>query len=138
MIAMSNPSDLVMAHVRDTLARHRFVHVGIVFGSAVRDALRRDSDIDIGVAGSRALNAKQKLKLIDELARSCERPVDLVDLHEASPQLLRQVLTTGRCVLKKEPATYAALLRKMWYGQADLMPNIERILAQRRKRAFGG
>ena len=71
---------------------------------------------------------------MDEIAGVFGRPIDLVDLSTAPAPVLRQVLTTGVCTLKKDVNLYANLLRKLWYDQADIMPNYGMILRRRRER----
>jgi len=75
---------------------------------------------------------------MDELACTFGRSIDLVDLTTASPPLVRQVLTEGVVILKRDCGLYAWLLRKLWYDQADIMPNYNLILRRRRERFVHG
>lgn len=77
--------------------------------------------------------AELSLKLSD----ACHREVDLIDLQANSGVILQQVLCEGKIILKKSVELYAALIRKMWYNQADEMPNVRMIWEQRRKRVNG-
>lgn len=124
--------------VQAALARHNEIQIGFVFGSIAQNREGPDSDLDIGVAAAAPLTAKQKLALMDEMAGVFGRPIDLVDLSTAPAPLLRQILTTGVCIIKKDTVMYANLLRKLWYDQADIMPNYEMILRRRRERFAGG
>lgn len=53
-----------------------------VFGSAVENRFREDSDIDLAVAG---LPPEIFFATMGRLANLFDRPVDLVDLDEADP-----------------------------------------------------
>ena len=135
---MNTEQNAIEEQVRAIVEQHPEIQLAVLFGSAVRGRLRPDSDLDVGVAAQIPLSAIQRLTLMDELALTSGRPVDLIDLTSASPPLLRQILTQGSVVVKKDPGLYAALLRKLWYDQADLMPGYRSILRRRRKRFAHG
>ena len=124
--------------IQTAMAGHDEIQIGFVFGSVARNSEGPGSDLDIGVAAAEPLTAKQKLALMDEMAGTFGRPIDIVDLSTASAPVLRQVFTTGVCIIKKDISLYANLLRKLWYDQADIMPNYEMILRRRRERFAGG
>jgi len=124
--------------IRAILEAHDDILVAFVFGSATSGRERQDSDLDVGVAGPDPLSPSRKLAIMDELACSFGRPIDLVDLATAPPLLLRQVLTKGVIILKRDVSTYAWLLRKLWYDQADIMPNYRSVLRRRRERFIHG
>lgn len=53
-------------NLSETLAAFPYIKLGMLFGSVGRGGERRDSDsdLDLAVAGSRLLNADQKIELI--------------------------------------------------------------------------
>ena len=124
-----NVSEKLLAVLR----RHPEVQVAFLFGSMARGSEHRDSDLDVGIASTAPMSPDQKLLLSDDLAVEFGRPVDLVDLTTASPPVLRQAIM-GIRVLKRDTGVYAALLRKLWYDDADIMPNYNMILRTRRER----
>jgi predicted nucleotidyltransferase len=68
-----------------------------LFGSVARGEERRDSDVDVGVVftvgGLRTLEDLDRLaEMQDQLSRVVDRPVDLVPLNDAPPDLLHRVL----------------------------------------------
>ena len=130
--------EFLVAQLRDALAVDPSLQVACLFGSAVRDQLRADSDIDVAVLADKPLAPEQKLSLAQHLEASLSRPVDLLDLSTLSGAILQQVLCTGRVVLRKNPDALAALMRKMIYHQADMMPYIRRTLAERQRRFLHG
>jgi predicted nucleotidyltransferase len=65
-----------------------------VFGSATKDGLRPDSDIDIAVRG---LPPTVYFSAISKASDLLGRPVDLVDLDDPTP-LVRHLLGSGELV----------------------------------------
>lgn len=120
---------------QEVLQQHPQIQIGIVFGSAGTDRQRASSDVDVAVAAACVLKTTERIALLDALALRLERPVDLVDLKAVSGTILQQALSKGRIVLNRNPMLYAELILKMWYDQADLMPNYNMIL-RRRLEAF--
>ena len=128
----------VFERIRDVLNNFPEIHVAILFGSAVKNRLTPDSDIDIAVSGEHPLEYSQKSDLHYALSTVLSHEVDLIDLHEVSGLILRQVLGTGVIVKKDSTTLFAALLKKMWYNQADMMPHTLMILKKHCRRfAYG-
>lgn len=65
-----------------------------VFGSATKDRLRPDSDIDMAVSG---LPSNIYFSAISRVSDLLGRPVDLVDLDDSTP-LVRHLLGSGELV----------------------------------------
>jgi uncharacterized protein len=112
------------------------VRLAIVFGSLAAGKGGRESDLDLAVDAGRPLTADEKLTLIGLLAEQTGRPVDLVDLHAIGEPLLGQVLRHGKRVLGSA-TSYADLLRRHLFDQADYLPYHRRILAERRRAWIG-
>lgn len=53
--------------VARTLAPHPEIQLAFVFGSAARDALRPDSDVDVAVLAASRLSPEARLELMAEL-----------------------------------------------------------------------
>lgn len=70
-----------------------------LFGSAVTDQLRSDSDIDIAIATHQPMEASKLGRLVGELEKCVDRPIDVVDLDRAGPILAMQVLRHGELLL---------------------------------------
>jgi len=109
------------------------INLAIVFGSVAAGAEREDSDIDIAVDAGRPLTSAEKMALISEIAAHTGRPVDLVDLQTAGEPLLGQILRHGARILGGN-TSYANLIRKHLFDNADFMPYRDRILQVRRRR----
>ena len=124
--------DDTIESIREVLSESSPVDVAFVFGSASRDQLKDDSDVDVAVAGATALSSAEKMTLIEALALATGRPVDLIDLRTSPPLVFRQALTTGTCVVRRDRTLYADLLKRLWYDHADLLPLHDQILTYRR------
>lgn len=109
------------------------IRVAFAFGSVAAGTPKADSDLDIGVAGSEPLSSTRRMELIETIARCTGRPVDLVDLNTAGPVVLTRALSRGKKILVNGTDLYARLLSRMQFGNADLLPYIERTHRERRK-----
>ena len=67
-----------------------------VFGSAARQELRQESDVDLAVLARRPLGQIARWHLQEGIAAAIGRDVDLVDLRAASTVMRVQVLREGR------------------------------------------
>ena len=86
-------------------------------GSAVRDELRPDSDIDLALllAPGEALPAADQSALVVTLTSLLGRPVDLGLLSAKNLVYMRQAVLAGRCIYRR-PFSKAALMVATWLG----------------------
>ena len=118
--------------ITDLLRSVEGVKAAWLFGSVARGQSRPDSDLDVAVLGSRPLSAGTKKRLMEQLARRCGRPVDLIDLQATHGPIVGQVLRQGRRLFCDDAVLYAQLMKRWMFDQADWMPLRRRILATRR------
>ena len=104
------------------------VEIVILFGSAVKDRLIRQSDIDIAFAQKTITPHEKKIDIYISLEKSLGRDIDLIDLHQVNGHILKNILCKGDIVIKKSIPLLAFFLKKMWYNQADMMPKTRMIL----------
>ncbi|NTW52989.1 MAG: nucleotidyltransferase domain-containing protein [Chlorobiaceae bacterium] len=123
-------------HLGAILERHGAIRLALLFGSLAKGTFNRESDLDIAVGAARPLDVQEKIVLIEELAEAIGRPVDLVDLSTVGEPLLGQILSGGRRILGDD-ASYADLVLKHLYNQADFVPYQKRILQLRRSAWIG-
>lgn len=116
--------------IRDQLARDpRGVVAAYLFGSQARGDARPDSDVDVAVlygeAPPRTL-AGQPFDTEDELAGALGRPVQLVVLNTASPDLVHRVLRDGILVVDRDRSArirFEVAARNAYF---DLKPFLDR------------
>lgn len=116
------------------LQRHEHVEAAWLFGSVAQDLERPSSDLDVAVLGDRPLTAAEKEQLIDRLAQTSGRPVDLIDLQTTRGPIVGRILREGTRLFCDDPTLYAELIKRWWFDQADWFPYRRRILKDRRKR----
>lgn len=104
------------------------VEIVIVFGSAVKDRLARKSDIDIAFAQKKMASYEKKTQIYIALEKAMRRDIDLIDLHQVNGHILKNILCEGDVLVKRSVPLFAFFLKKMWYNQADMMPNTRMIL----------
>ncbi len=118
--------------LRMLLESHDGVELAILFGSVAKNSARLDSDIDIAILANHPLSATEKTKLIEAIALTCDRPVDLVDLRTAGEPLLGEILKGVR--ITGSDQNYARLLTRHLLDAADFLPLQQRILQARREK----
>ena len=120
------PEKDVFQAVTTVLAEEPGLRVAIVYGSAAAGKMRRDSDVDVAVLFGRPLDMDARLVLWGKLTDSLRREVDLVDLYDLGGEILHQVLTKGRVVIKNDEAAYYWLFKRMVYDREDFMRLVRR------------
>lgn len=128
----------ILEPIRSVLRNYPEVKLCIVFGSVATGRASAGSDLDIAVAGDRALTEEQYLNLCDAFSSATPRMVDLLDLMTANGEILKQALSQGVLVQNLDKGLYARLIIRMLYNQADWMPYHYRILRERRERFLSG
>ncbi len=108
----------------------------IVFGSLAAGKGSAESDLDIAVSAGHPLAVSEKMALMEELAESIGRPIDLVDLQAVGEPLLGQILQHGKRILGSD-TDYARLITRHLFDQADFLPCRDRVLAERRQLWIG-
>jgi len=108
------------------------LELAVLFGSVARDEADMSSDLDVAVRYAKALDAEQKLTLIEALADVSGRPIDLIDLRVAGPIVAREALTSGKRIFGTDEI-WASQTARTLVDYADFAPLIERTLRERRE-----
>lgn len=132
MSTPTKPPLSIDATLKDVLAHFPAVKLALLFGSVAQGRARADSDLDLAVAAKQALNAVEKMDIMAALAERTGRTIDLIDLKVVGEPLLGQIVQHGRRLIGTD-AAYGALISKHLFEQADFMPYVSRILAERRE-----
>jgi predicted nucleotidyltransferase len=137
MNSLSNKPDIFQA-VSRALASEANLQVAIVYGSAATGKLRRDSDVDVAVLFAKPLSMDERLALCERLTATTHREIDLVELCNLGGEILHQVLTKGRVLVKNDEQAYYRLLQRMVYNAEDFMPQVRQVLKERVERYANG
>lgn len=95
---------IALDEVVELLDRELGVDALWVYGSEAADRARADSDVDLAVLFRKPPAPVELLELAGRAGVLLDRPVDLVDLDDASPILAYQVLEHGRLVVDRDPS----------------------------------
>lgn len=136
MEAASKSPQVIDVQLREVLTHFPEIAFAMLFGSVASGRQRADSDLDIAVASKQTLTANEKISLINALAESTGRPVDLIDLKMVSEPLLGQIVRHGRRIVGSD-TLYGELISRHLFEQADFMPYQTRVLAERRMAWIG-
>ncbi|CAN2042047.1 DNA polymerase III subunit beta [Candidatus Magnetomoraceae bacterium gMMP-15] len=112
----------IIKRIKQILENYPEIFAATLFGSAVKNRLKPDSDIDIAVAARQPLSYEQKIDLFLALSKVLPREIDLIDLQAVAGPILQNALCKGIVVKKTSTVLFAELIKKMWYNQADMMP----------------
>lgn len=116
-------SDDLIAAIRTGPA----VRAAWVFGSVAAGTAHAGSDVDVTVLAEQPLTAGETRALIEALAQTTGRPVDVVDLQASQGAIVKQVFGKGRRLFCDDPTLVAERLKRFWFDQADWEPYRQRI-----------
>ena len=128
----------ILQTVASVLAHEAGLKVALVYGSAAAGTMRRDSDVDVAVLFDGPLDMDARLTLWGRLTDALRREIDLVDLYDLGGEILHQVLTKGRVVVKNDEQAYYWLAKRMVYERQDFMPLVRRAQRERIGRMMYG
>ncbi len=136
MDTVTKSTPAIDVQLKEVLTHFPKIAIAVLFGSVASGRQRADSDLDLAVASKQALTAHEKINLINALAESTGRPVDLIDLKTVSEPLLGQILRHGRRIMGSD-TLYGELISRHLFEMADFMPYRTRLLAERRMTWIG-
>ncbi len=74
----------------------------IIFGSAAKDMLREDSDIDVAFFSDKIYSKYEVFIAGQKLAAILGRDVDLIDIKKASTVFKAQILSNGKIIYSRD------------------------------------
>jgi predicted nucleotidyltransferase len=102
------------------------VRFALLFGSAVRRGPDAAGDVDLAIGFRGSPSWFERARLANEIEASLGRPVDLVDLDEASTLLRWEVAQTGHVVADADREALIAFLVRMPTEYESLRPFLSR------------
>jgi predicted nucleotidyltransferase len=126
--------EVLVDNIRAVLINAPDVEVAFLFGSAARDRLRFDSDVDIAIAGYNKLPIHRFNELSGLLSGSISRPVDLIDLVSTKGLVFYQALTKGIKIMVKDRVLLSELMKECVYFGEDFLPYITGMLERKCRR----
>lgn len=128
----------IMLSIQNIFVLYPEIKIAYLYGSAAKNRLRSDSDVDIAVSAQRPLTINERLNIINSLSKGLGREIDLVDLSTTHGLLLYEILTKGKLVLCKDTALKTELMKEVVYFAEDFLPQIQDFLDRKVRRFIGG
>ncbi|MEQ1898149.1 MAG: nucleotidyltransferase domain-containing protein [Vicinamibacterales bacterium] len=100
------------------------LQLAVMFGSAARGALTRESDLDIGILG---VSPARLPDLGVRLARIAGRDADLVALETAPPLLRFEIARDGVLLLERDPGQWADVRARAMVDWWEWAPTAHRL-----------
>jgi len=107
------------------------IQAAFLFGSVACGQLHAESDIDIAVRMSRSIPSEDKIRLIEKISANCLRPVDLLDLRQIGPVLLKEILRHGKPIIEPAAEVLEELYQQVVRNEADYLPLRRRARSER-------
>lgn len=86
--------------LRQIAAPFASIRLFVLFGSTARGTDRLRSDVDVGLILD---DASSRADIETALGRAAGRPLDIVDLNEAPPQLRFEIARDGKVLFERIP-----------------------------------
>ncbi|KGG79387.1 DNA polymerase subunit beta [Caloranaerobacter azorensis H53214] len=90
-----------MEKIKDILINRVSPYLIVIFGSAAKKRLRKDSDVDIAFLSDKYFDDYEIFMISQELADVLNRDVDLIDLNKATTVLKAQIIGNGKIIYSK-------------------------------------
>ncbi|WP_035165334.1 type VII toxin-antitoxin system MntA family adenylyltransferase antitoxin [Caloranaerobacter azorensis] len=87
--------------IKDILINRVSPYLIVIFGSAAKKRLRKDSDVDIAFLSDKYFDDYEIFMISQELADVLNRDVDLIDLNKATTVLKAQIIGNGKIIYSK-------------------------------------
>ena len=129
---MSSPSLLhaitsrVIESLRAMLESRRDIDLAVLFGSAATGTMRRGSDIDLALRWT-GTEPGDKNSFFAELERALGRPVDVIDLALAPPQLRFEIARNGVLLVERTKGEWSEAKARAFLDWWDFRPIAERV-----------
>lgn len=91
-----------------------------LFGSAARDALRKESDLDIAVLSPAPTDRLKRWECAETIARAYNRDIDLVDLSEADTVMRFEIISGAHRIFCADTTAAERFEDKVYYEMIDL------------------
>lgn len=105
------------------------VQLVYLYGSLAKDRAGEHSDIDIAIAGSQKFSAENMATYTLQLDKLLQREIDLVDMYLHEGLLLKEILTTGDCLIRRDIPLQLRFIQKLYSFTEDYEPLYRKMLS---------
>jgi predicted nucleotidyltransferase len=106
--------------MREILQRHPEVDLAILFGSAAKGALRKESDVDLALRAT--LDRTARNAMLAEIERALGRTLDVIDVDAAPPQLRFEIARDGIVLVERTPGALTTFRARAYLDWFDFAP----------------
>ncbi len=111
----------VSGQIQNLLLNTQNIEICILFGSAAKNKLNENSDIDIAVAlKDSSFDAMNSIKEL--LENSLKRDIDFIDLKNAHGLILKEIVGNGILLINRNMILFRNIVKRMWYEGEDYLP----------------
>ncbi len=128
----------IVESLKAALGTGPVLELAVLFGSAAKGRLRRDSDLDVGIIPACDLTLRDELDLAAALSLATGREVDLVRLDQASTLVRWQVAKHHVPLFGRTASSLSHFLARAALDHADLAPLLEDASTRLRRRLARG
>ena len=114
--------------IKKFLIKNLDVNVIYLFGSSVKNTMRKDSDIDVAFLSDKSVDSFDLFLLSQKLANLLGREVDLIDIKKASTVFQAQIISTGLVIYSRDEKKRAVFEMVTYKSYARLNEEREEIL----------
>jgi predicted nucleotidyltransferase len=114
--------------IKKFLIKNLDVNVIYLFGSSVKNTMRKDSDIDVAFLSDKSVDSFDLFLLSQKLADLLGREVDLIDIKKASTVFQAQIISTGLVIYSRDDKKRAVFEMVTYKSYARLNEEREEIL----------
>ncbi len=120
--------------IKEQLIQHISPYLIILFGSAVKGELKKESDMDVAFLSDKEMDEYELYMIAEEIANRIGRDVDIVDLKKASTVFRAQIIGTGKEIFNQNETSSAAFKMKAFKEYANLNEERQCILDKIKER----
>lgn len=116
--------------ISDYFLEKKDIRLVLLYGSISGEEFRKDSDIDIAIAGERPLSLDRILDIVTDLNIKTDRNIDLIDLLAVDGLILCEAIFNG-IKIKMDVALFSSLHVKCLLYNEDFLPIKRKIMDAR-------
>jgi len=134
-------NDQIAAMIRsinESLSLFPDISIAVLFGSAVTNRMRADSDVDIAIAGESALSWDRIQEIRIAIGKVLRREIDIVDLQTSKGLIFYEALTKGTIVFSRNRRLMAKMMTEAVYFGEDFLPLMKRALENKARKFIYG
>lgn len=124
--------------INESLVSFHDISIAVLFGSAVTNRIRPDSDVDIAIAGESALSWDRLQEIRITVGKVLRREIDIVDLQTSKGLIFYEALTKGTIIFSRDRRLMAKMMTEAVYFAADFLPLMKRALENKARKFIYG